>query len=227
MTNFGRALFRVNLGENLTVEFVDSVGSTQEVLCEGVRNMTIDPPFMLVAKEQTNGIGSRGNSWQGLKGNLFLSFCMDEDSLPKDLPSASASIYFSMIMKEILSLKGSKIWVKWPNDFYMDDKKIGGTITTKINKIYICGMGINLQNAPENAGVLDINIAANDVVWDFVQMLEKKILWKQTFSKFRIDFQKSKKFITHIGTQAVSLEGAHLCDDGAILLNEKKVYSLR
>ena len=58
-------------------------------------------------------------------------------------------------------------------------------------------------------------------------MLEKKILWKQTFSKFRIDFQKSKKFITHMGAQAVSLEGAQLCDDGAILLNEKKVYSLR
>lgn len=211
----------------MTVEFVDGIASTQEFLCENVRSGAIRPPFTIVAAEQTKGIGSRGNEWQGMSGNLFMSFCVDKSALPNDLNEASISIYFSMIMRENLALKGSKIWVKWPNDFYIDDKKIGGTITSKISEIYICGIGLNLKNSPKNAGVLDIDINPNDVVWGFLELLEKKILWKQIFSKFKLDFQKSKRFITHVGGEKISLEDAEICDDGAILVNEKRVYSLR
>jgi len=39
----------------------------------------------------------------GGEGNLFLSFVVDINSLPSDLPIASASIYFSYIIKEVLS----------------------------------------------------------------------------------------------------------------------------
>lgn len=209
------------------MEFVDSIGSTQEFLCENVRSKAIKPPFAIVAKEQTGGIGSRGSRWEGMSGNLFFSFCVDKNFLPHDLNEASISIYFSMLMKEILVAKGSKIWVKWPNDFYIDERKVGGTITSKISEIYICGIGLNLQNSPENADVLDIDAKADDVVWAFLELLEKKILWKQIFSKFKLDFQKSKRFITHIGNEEISLKNAEICDDGAILVNEKRVYSLR
>jgi len=37
----------------------------------------------------------------GGEGNLFLSFVVDMNSLPSDLPIASASIYFSYIIKEV------------------------------------------------------------------------------------------------------------------------------
>ncbi|MDO5046420.1 biotin--[acetyl-CoA-carboxylase] ligase [Campylobacter sp.] len=211
----------------MIVEFIDTIPSTQEFLCDSVRKGVIKPPFMIVASEQSSGIGSRNNDWQGFRGNLFLSFCVDKNFLPNDLHEASISIYFSMIMREVLALKGSKIWIKWPNDFYIDDKKIGGTITSKISEIYICGIGLNLVAAPKNAGILDIQIGINELVWGFAELLEKKILWKQIFSKFRLDFQKSKKFITHIGGSEISLESAEICDDGAILVNEKRVYSLR
>ncbi|QCD53224.1 biotin-[acetyl-CoA-carboxylase] ligase [Campylobacter sp. RM16192] len=211
----------------MVIEFVDSIPSTQEFVCEGVRAEAIKPPFMIVANEQTKGIGSRNNEWQGFRGNLFFSFCVDKSFLPNDLHEASISIYFSMIMREFLASQGSEIWIKWPNDFYIEDKKIGGTITSKISENYICGMGLNLVGAPKNAGILDIQISQNEAVWGFCELLEKKILWKQIFSKFRLDFQKSKKFITHIDGQEISLQDAEICDDGAILVNEKKVYSLR
>lgn len=211
----------------MVVEFVDTIPSTQEFLCESVRFGAIKPPFMLVANEQSKGVGSRNNEWQGFRGNLFISFCVDKNFLPSDLHEASISIYFSMIMRELLASKGSKIWIKWPNDFYVEDKKIGGTITSKISEVYICGMGLNLIAAPKNAGILDIEISQNDLVCGFCELLEKKILWKQIFSKFRLDFQKSKKFITHIDGKEISLQDAEICDDGAILVNKKRVYSLR
>ena len=211
----------------MKVEFFQSLPSTQEFLIDALKNGEIKPPHMIVAHNQTKGVGSRGNSWEGLGGNLFMSFCISEDELPSDIPPPSISIYFSMLMREVLSKLGSKCWLKWPNDFYVDDRKIGGTLTNKVDEIYICGMGINLASAPENAGILDIKTSVNELVWGFVSMLDKKILWKPIFSKFRIDFCKSKSFITHIANRAVSLQDAEICEDGAILLNGEKVYSLR
>ena len=76
----------------MRIEFADSVHSTQKVVVEGLRNGEIQPPFALVAKEQTQGIGSRNNTWSGLEGNLFFSFCMSETVLPSDLRGESASI---------------------------------------------------------------------------------------------------------------------------------------
>ncbi|MCR4941831.1 MAG: biotin--[acetyl-CoA-carboxylase] ligase [Campylobacter sp.] len=211
----------------MLVEFVDSCPSTHLYLTDALRKGVIKPPYAICAKNQTQGVGSRGNEWNGYEGNLFLSFCVDKNFLPNDLNEASISIYFSMIMKIYLQNLGSNLWVKWPNDFYLNELKIGGTISTKVQNFYVGSIGLNLLKAPENAGVLDISIQANDLVWGFCELLEKKISWKEILSKFSVEFDKSKNFITHINNESVDLSEAVLCEDGAILINKKKVYSLR
>ena len=187
----------------MRIEFADSVHSTQKVLVEGLRNGEIQPPFALVAKEQTQGIGSRNNTWSGLEGNLFFSFCMSETVLPSDLRGESASIYFSMIMREVLAARGSQIWLKWPNDFYVDDKKIGGTLTTRVGEIYVCGMGINLKR------------------------LQAAPSWSEIFKKFESEFEKSREFITHFEGEEVALKYAKLLSDGSLDINGRRVFSLR
>ncbi|WP_169753062.1 biotin--[acetyl-CoA-carboxylase] ligase [Campylobacter mucosalis] len=211
----------------MVIEFLDECDSTHILMCNSIREGSIKPPSAICAKNQPNGIGSRGNSWSGLGGNLFLSFCLDKTALPSDLNDASVSIYFAMIMKIYLQNLGSKVWVKWPNDLYIDSLKIGGVISTKISNTYIGSVGLNILNAPENSAILDIKTNANDVAFGFLNELEKKFSWKQIFSKFSVEFVKSKSFITHINDQNVHLADATLCEDGAILLNDKKVYSLR
>ena len=211
----------------MTIEFVESCDSTQTQVISNLKLGVVSPPYCLVANSQNSGVGSRGNEWKSEKGNLYFSFCVDENALPSDLPTNSASIYFAFLMKEYLANLGSKIWLKWPNDFYLNDKKIGGVITTKIKNIFVCGMGINLLHSPEFAGVLDIKVGRDSLIYGFFEMLEKKPLWKQIFSKFLLEFPLSQKFGTHDGSDRVSLQNAVLCDDGSILINNKKVYSLR
>ena len=211
----------------MRIEFADSVPSTQKVLVEGLRNGKIQPPFALVAKEQTQGIGSRNNTWSGLQGTLFFSFCMSETALPSDLRGESASIYFSMIMREVLAARGSKIWLKWPNDFYVDDKKIGGTLTTRVGEIYVCGMGINLKNAPENAGILDIDVSPSVAVGEFCKRLQTAPSWAEIFKKFESEFEKSREFITHFEGEEVALKNAKLLPDGSLDIGGRRVFSLR
>ncbi|EDP0294034.1 biotin--[acetyl-CoA-carboxylase] ligase [Campylobacter jejuni] len=214
-------------GLKVKIVCVESIDSTHLFLCKQIRNGKIDGNFAIYALEQTNGVGSRENSWQSSKGNLHLSFCIKEEDLPKDLPLASVSIYFAYLLKELLQEKGSKIWLKWPNDLYLDDKKAGGVISAKISNFIIGGMGLNLKFAPQNTALCDIEISLKDLVSEFLQKVEKKILWKNIFSKYMLEFEKSRKFSVHHESKVFSLENSFLYEDGSILLGDKRVYSLR
>ena len=214
----------------MEIYYHDSLPSTHKRLEAGLRSKEIFPPTALVADMQTAGVGSRGNIWKGEKGNLYLSFSLYKESLPKDLPLASTSIYFSYIMSDLLKSLGSKVWLKWPNDFYIDDKKIGGTITTVISDEYIlCSMGINLKYAPSEFKILDINIEKKTLIEEYFLKLKQVIFWKDVFSQYEVEFKKSRCFFYTDSTSGkkVSLKDAHLLEDGSIMIENKKVYSLR
>ena len=194
---------------------------------EKLRNKSCSLPIAVVAKEQTNGVGSRDNSWEGGEGNLFFSLAVPLDDLPKDLPINSASIYFSFIMKQVLLKYTEDIWLKWPNDLYHNQSKIGGTITKKVDNVFICGMGINLQKNRNNFEALNLDIAPLFLLEQYLCELEKYPSWKQIFSQYKIEFDKSKAFFTHINSEYKSLENAILSEDGSLIIDNKRVYSIR
>lgn len=206
---------------------LEQVDSTHTYLKNYINNHGYDEQLCIVTSLQTNGIGSRGNLWQGKEGNLFFSFVLLKNDLPEDLLIQSSSIYFSFILKELLKSLGSKIWLKWPNDFYIDNKKIGGTITSLSKNLVYCGIGLNLLNVDNTFGKLDISINQDNLLENYFSLLKKKILWKQIFSDFKIEFQHSRKFQATIENKKVSLENAMLNEDGSIQVNNKKVFSLR
>jgi BirA family biotin operon repressor/biotin-[acetyl-CoA-carboxylase] ligase len=211
----------------LEIIYFDELESTQTYLVENILNKNLLAPIAIIAKRQTDGIGSRDNSWEGGEGNLFFSFAMSLKDLPQDLPISSASIYFSFIMKEILKEFKSDIWLKWPNDFYYQQDKIGGTITKKIDNILVCGMGINLKQNSNNYRALDIDIEPISLLKRYLDKLKELPSWKQVFSKYAIEFERSKKFSTHIQGEYTSLVNAILSEDGSLIINNKRVYSLR
>ncbi|DAB32814.1 MAG TPA: biotin--[acetyl-CoA-carboxylase] ligase [Sulfurospirillum sp. UBA11407] len=194
---------------------------------ESIKNETLTPPIALGVDFQSDGVGSRGNSWQGEEGNLYFSFCVEAKQLPQDLLIESTSIYIAWMMREVLVSLNSKIWIKWPNDFYINDKKVGGVITTKIKDFIIGSIGINLLHAPEEFGVLDVQVAPKSLIELFIKELKKNISWKNVFSKYKIEFQNSLKFSSHIDGQKISLQNAKLLYDGSIEVENKRVYSLR
>ena len=206
---------------------LNEVESTHTYLKEYIKNNIYKEAICICTDYQTNGIGSRGNSWTGIKGNLFFSFVISKDDLPEDLLLQSASIYFSYVLKEVLKENNSKVWLKWPNDFYIDDKKIGGTITTVSKDLIYCGIGLNLKSVNDDYGKLDIEINSNKILKSYFKKLERKYLWKQIFSDFKVEFEYSRKYKATIDNNKILLQNAILNDDGSIEVNNKKVFSLR
>lgn len=211
----------------MKIIFLNEVTSTHSYLKEYVASNGFSEPLCIATTLQTNGIGSRGNNWIGKEGNLFFSFVVQKSSLPDDLPLQSSSIYFSYLLKKMLAYHGSNVWLKWPNDFYIEHKKIGGTITSVNAELVYCGIGLNLLNVDEEYGQLDITMSPNEILNDYFLKLAKLIPWKQIFSEFKIEFQKSRLFESTVNDEKVSLKNAVLNDDGSVSLGNTKVFSLR
>ena len=205
----------------------NTLESTQTYLLEELKKKKLTAPICVMAKEQTAGIGSRENSWEGGEGNLFFSFAVSLDDLPSDLPLSSASIYFSYIMRDVLVKYEADIWLKWPNDLYHNLDKVGGTITKKFDNILLCGMGINLQKNSNSFKALNLNVEPIILLKEYLVGLEKYPSWKQIFSEYRIEFERSRVFFTHIDGDRKALENAIILEDGSLIIEKKRVYNIR
>ena len=211
----------------MDIHYFDELASTQTYLLEALKSKKLSAPVTIVAKKQSNGVGSRDNRWEGGEGNLFFSFALTLDDLPSDLALNSASIYFSYIMKKILKEYNSNVWLKWPNDLYQNQSKIGGTITKKIDNILVCGMGINLQKNQNGFEALNLNIEPMLLLEKYLLKLNNALTWKQVFSEYRIEFDKNREFFAHIDGEHKPLKNATLLEDGSLIIDNKRVYSLR
>lgn len=205
----------------------EELESTQTYLIEALKTGELSAPVCVGASLQTNGRGSRGNSWIGAKGNLFISVAVHRSQLPHDLRLESSSIYFAFIMKELLSSLGSKVWLKWPNDFYLDEHKMGGVITNLVGDCLVCGIGLNLLNAPLAFSKMEIQITPQKLTNNYVTELKKFPTWKQIFSKYELEFNRSKSFTTHVDETIFGLKDAVLLEDGSLECNGQRIFSLR
>ncbi|MBA1432880.1 MAG: biotin--[acetyl-CoA-carboxylase] ligase [Epsilonproteobacteria bacterium] len=211
----------------MQILYFETLDSTQIYLKEKLLKKELNAPIAISAEVQTSGIGSRDNAWESAKGNLFLSFALPLKQLPCDLQLASASIYFSYLLQETLVAFGSKVWIKWPNDFYFGEKKIGGMITNIVDENIVCGFGLNITDAPKEFAKLDIAIEKKVLLENYFKNIEKKVLWKQVFSKYKLEFYRNQNFFTHSNGVKVSLGDATLNTDGSLNINGERIYSLR
>jgi len=207
--------------------WLNEIDSTQGYLIDALKNKRLKVPVCVGATIQTSGRGSRGNSWIGEEGNFFISFAIERSLLPSDLKLESSSIYFATILKETLKDLGSEVWLKWPNDFYLGEQKLGGLITNLVGDSLICGVGINLKNAPEPFATIDIEISPEELSNLYMSHLKSFPSWKQIFSKFQLEFERSKSFSTHSNNTTIELKDAVLCEDGSLECNGQRIYSLR
>ncbi len=211
----------------MTIHSFESLPSTQKWLIDALAQKRVALPCAVLAKNQTEGVGSRGNRWIGREGNFFASVAVHESMLPSDLPMSAASIYFAWNMKIVLQNEGSKVWVKWPNDLYLQSRKIGGCITSKKGEVLIAGIGVNIVDEPRDFGVLDLKIEPEALLGKFIAQIEQAVSWKQIFSNFCLEFEKSKQFSTHMENERVDLSDATLHEDGSITIGNRKVVNSR
>ena len=130
--------------------WLDSTDSTNN---EAKRHISdIDNMSVLSALNQTSGRGQAGNSWSSAPGeNLLFSIVLRFEESPfqaYDQFAISQAAALSAV--DFLALHSIEAKIKWPNDIYVDNKKIGGILIENSLKgqflsSSIVGIGINVN----------------------------------------------------------------------------------
>lgn len=116
----------------------------------------------IIAREQTGGKGTKGRSFSSPRGGVYLSLvryypCKAENSF-------SLMIASCMAVVKTLELYGVSADVKWPNDVFLNGKKICGILIKNSFegenvKKSITGIGVNVNNdIPKNLADIAINL---------------------------------------------------------------------
>lgn len=117
---------------------LDSVESTNKY-CEALNLAEVEDFTCYWALAQTAGIGQRGNHWHSAPGeNLTFSIVLKPTWLPADrqfrltqaLSLAVVDFLSALPLRQGESPKGKGVGIKWPNDIYVGDHKICGTLVS-------------------------------------------------------------------------------------------------
>ncbi|MBM2778114.1 biotin--[acetyl-CoA-carboxylase] ligase [Helicobacter pylori] len=198
----------------------DSLPSTQTYLLEKLKSNELKAPVLVLAKNQSAGIGSRGNIWEGTKSALTFSLALNASDLPNDLPMQANALYLGFLFKEVLKELGSQTWLKWPNDLYLGGQKIGGVLVNIYKGMRVCGIGVNRVST--KWACLDIGVSDDWIIEGFLKKIEENLFWGEVLSKYALEFHRSNSFSFHNDWgEVVSLKDAELLEDGRICIKGK------
>ena len=150
----------------LSIEVLARVESTNATLVERVRRDEGTPPAggragdrpygrrqhdlhpcLLIVEHQTHGRGRQGRSWHSTAG-ASLTFSL---SLPLEMSDWSGlSLVVGAAIAEALDPEGRRLRLKWPNDLWLDERKLGGilieTVPAGSSRMAVIGVGLNVSD---------------------------------------------------------------------------------
>lgn len=131
-----------------TVEVLPEVDSSNSELMRRARAGQADP-VLLVAERQTAGRGRLGRAWQSAPGDS-LTFSLGLALAPADWSGLSLAVGVS-----VAESLHPDIRLKWPNDLWLGDRKLGGILIETASfgdgsgaRQAVIGIGINIAPRP-------------------------------------------------------------------------------
>lgn len=108
---------------------------------------------VVLAEHQTQGRGRRGRQWQApYAQNILLSLRYRYPSWPENI--ASLSLVLGMAVVRLLREQQIPAGIKWPNDIWLDGRKLGGILvdtrgeaSSGCELIVGCGLNVHMRAA--------------------------------------------------------------------------------
>jgi len=218
-----------------------SISSTNDYLkVELSKSAPFNEGTVIMAEEQSGGRGQSGNRWLSEPGkNLTFSILL-KPSFLSPLQQFNINIVICVAIYEALyPLFGDELAIKWPNDIYVGDLKLGGILIENILqgndwKDSIVGIGINvnqedffgLKNACSIKELLHREYILTDLLYDLCKSIEKHYfqLKNQGITDLELIYKgalyglnKVRKF----NLDGVSVEGKiiDVADDGQLIVD--------
>ena len=134
------------------IEHIPVLQSTNEYMQKLIENKDYAEGLVITTDYQEKGKGHGNNTWESQKGqNLLFSLLLKPSFIE---PSGQFALTECISLALVRSLKKiipeKTITIKWPNDIYIDNMKVGGILiqnTIRGNEIAntIAGIGLNVS----------------------------------------------------------------------------------
>lgn len=160
-----------------TVFNYDCIDSTNDEI-KKIYNIKGTSKIIVVSNEQIKGHGTYKKSWLSPKNcGLYASWLINNytDEI-KILPLLSGL----SCLNTLQSFTSHTIFLKWPNDLILKNKKLGGILIEKNKEVVVIGMGINLF---KNNFIPQTSIAleeTTDILGKDFETIRDKILFNIT-----------------------------------------------
>ncbi len=139
----------LNIGEYSV--FLEETNSTNDALKLLYGKEELPEGALVYTYFQSNGRGQQNAVWESERGkNLLLSVLLKPHFLPAD-EQIWLNLVFSLALRDAATaLSGMEAKIKWPNDIYLEGKKVAGIlIENSIQgmrlRYTIAGIGLNLN----------------------------------------------------------------------------------
>ena len=180
-----------------SIIYYDEISSTMDLAFDLVKNSKVDRVLLILAKRQRKGRGRKENDWYSPEGGFWGTFV-----LPVDTDYTTEKLRFAHYVATLLAIEvlekfyPVKVSIKWPNDIYHKNKKLGGVlieyITSERNYLLI-GIGINVNNSfqkEKNEEVKQLKNIATSLFDITKQKTEVKKIAKEMAQIFSDKFNK-------------------------------------
>ncbi len=148
----------------LSFEVLPTVDSTNSHALQ-LGRLGVDAPTVVVAWQQTAGRGRAGRSWEASPGDsltmsLALPLALNEVPGGGSALSLAVGLAVAEALDARLAALGvspvPRIELKWPNDLWVDDRKLGGILIEAVSgpslpaqqRWVVIGLGLNLAGTP-------------------------------------------------------------------------------
>lgn len=231
--------------------FLPSCHSTNDIANEIIQNKEFIDGTVIITDHQTAGKGQRGNVWESALGENLLMSVMLKTAFVKIENQFDLSIAVAVSIFEALNtFEISNLSIKWPNDIYLNQKKIGGILIE--NSIIgqkmgnsIIGIGINIhqtkfENPRASSLILEspkIPFKRNNIVEKICEFLEQNLaflkdgktnLLKKKYTDNLFAIKEQRLFKTSDGILEGQITG--VTENGLlklISLNKEKYYNIK
>lgn len=120
---------------------LDTVDSTNDYAKKGHNFPDSSNLSVIIARDQTKGKGRFGKTWHAKKdASISMSIIFSEESIKYPHQFTQILAYSACQFFQELGLN---VELKWPNDLFVNGKKMGGILLEKADQYWILGIGIN------------------------------------------------------------------------------------
>lgn len=229
---------------------LSEVSSTNDVAKQLAEENLVKQGYVITADYQNTGRGQAGSGWESERGKNIICSLVLNSNIPIEFQlylNISMCLAVYDFVKQYCS--NADVQIKWPNDVYINDKKVAGilienSVQGTVIKQSIVGIGVNINQtgfdshkATSLSAITGLTYKLEECISGLLHHLEHRYhqllagahadLWHQYHEFF---YRKNKK--TQFNADAVDFEGIPKGIDEAgrlvvLIKNEVKTFNVK